>query len=93
MEILMELAKELQQDPEFSTAVIGEPKMLGVDELDESAIVIKFFMKTHPNKMWPVKREMLRRIKNKFDALGIKIPVPRRIVLEEQEGGKGSKEK
>ena len=93
MEILMELAKELQQDPEFSNAVIGEPKMLGVDELDESAIVIKFFMKTHPNKMWPVKREMLRRIKNKFDALGIKIPVPRRIVLEEQEGGKGSKEK
>ena len=89
MAILMELAKELQHDPEFSNAVVGEPKMLGVDELDESAIVIKFFMKTHPNKMWPVKREMLRRIKNKFDALGIKIPVPRRIVLEQQEDDKG----
>jgi small conductance mechanosensitive channel len=93
MDILIELAKELQHDPEYSSAVIGDPRMLGVDDLDESAIVIKFIMKTQPKKMWPVRREMLRRIKNRFDELGIKIPVPRRIALEQQEDDKGSKQK
>ncbi|MBW2653281.1 MAG: mechanosensitive ion channel family protein [Deltaproteobacteria bacterium] len=91
MDILIELAKELQHDPEYSSSVIGEPQMLGVDKLDESAIVIKFFIKTQPNKIWSVRREMLRRIKNRFDELGIKIPVPRRIVLEQQEDDKGRK--
>ena len=93
IDILIELAKELQHDPEYSSAVIGEPRMLGVDDLDESAIVIKFIMKTQPKKMWPVRREMLRRIKNRFDELGIKIPVPRRIAIEQQEDDKGGKQK
>ena len=88
MDILVQLGRELQQDPEFSSAVIEEPQMLGVDKLDESAIVIKFIMKTQPTKMWPVRREMLRRIKNKFDELGIKIPAPYRIRLEQEDGGR-----
>jgi len=85
MDILLQLARELQQDPEFSSAVIEEPQMLGVDKLDESAIVIKFMMKTQPTKMWPVRRELLRRIKNKFDELGILIPAPYRIRLEQDD--------
>ena len=88
MGILIELARELQQDPEFSSAIIEEPQMLGVNKLDESAIVIKFMMKTQSAKMWPVRREMLRRIKNKFDELGIKIPAPYRIRLEQEDGGR-----
>lgn len=85
MGILLQLAKELQHDPEFSSSVIEEPQMLGVDKLDESAIVIKFMLKTQPTKMWPVRRELLRRIKNKFDELGILIPAPYRIRLEQDD--------
>jgi small-conductance mechanosensitive channel len=50
--------------------------MLGVDELAKSAVVVKFFIKTKPLQQWAVKRELLRRIKNKFDELDIEIPFP-----------------
>jgi small conductance mechanosensitive channel len=85
MGILMQLARELRKDPEFESSVVGEPQMLGVDKLDESAIVVKFMIKTQPTKMWPVRRELLRRIKNKFDELGILIPPPHRIKLERED--------
>jgi len=54
--------------------------MLGVDKLAESAVIIKFFLKTRPMQQWTVKRELLRRIKNRFDELGIEIPFPQRTV-------------
>ena len=81
MEILLELAGEIGKDPKYSDHIIEEPVMQGVDRFGESAVTIKFMIKTKPDKMLMVKREMLRRIKNKFDQVGIKIPVPRRMVL------------
>jgi hypothetical protein len=45
--------------------------MLGVDALNETNVLIKFYIKTKPLKQWPVKRELLRRIKNRLDSKGI----------------------
>jgi small-conductance mechanosensitive channel len=83
MGILLEVAGELAKDPEFSERIVDEPVMLGVNGFGESTVTIKFMMKTKPDQKFSVKREMLRRIKNKFDQLGIRIPVPRRMVLHE----------
>jgi small-conductance mechanosensitive channel len=80
MQVLIELGKELRRDPAFRGMILEMPEMLGVDQLGDSAVVIKFFMKTKPLKQWTVKREMLRRIKRKFDELGIEIPFPHRTV-------------
>lgn len=52
----------------------------GIDNFGDSAVVIKFLLKTRPLKQWQVKRELLRRIKNRFDELGIEIPFPHRTV-------------
>jgi len=81
MGILLELAGEIAKDPRYSDHIIDEPVMQGVDRFGESAVTIKFMIKTKPDMMLIVKREMLRRIKNRFDQVGIKIPVPRRMVL------------
>lgn len=81
MGILLELAGEIAKDPKYSDHIIDEPVMLGVNGFGESSVSIKFMMKTKPDQMFPVKREMLRRIKNRFDQVGIRIPVPRRMVL------------
>ena len=43
--------------------------MLGVDQLSDSAAVVKFYIETLPLKQWDVKREMLRRIKYKLDEM------------------------
>ncbi|HND52511.1 MAG TPA: mechanosensitive ion channel [Pirellulaceae bacterium] len=77
---LESLARGMIEDPEFADLVLEEPMMLGVDKLAESGVVIKFFLKTRPLQQWPVKRELLRRIKNRFDELGIEIPTPQRTV-------------
>lgn len=39
-------------------------------------MIIKILIKTRPLKQWEVKREMLRRTKNRFDKLDIEIPFP-----------------
>ncbi len=80
MLVLMDLAQDLRNDEIFGPYMLGEPEMLGVDALGDSAVVIKFFIKTRPLRQWLVKREMLRRIKSRFDELGIEIPFPHRTI-------------
>ena len=46
----------------------------------QAAIRWKFRMKTLPIKQWEVKREFKRRMKNRFDELGIEIPFPHRTL-------------
>lgn len=81
MNVLVELGKQLRRDPEFGPLILEDPVMLGVDSLADSAVMIKFFLKTRPLRQWPVKRELLRRIKVTFDGLGIEIPYPHRTVF------------
>jgi small conductance mechanosensitive channel len=83
MEVLMDCANELRQDPEFSSYILAEPNMLGVNNFGDAAVQIKFMLKTRPDKMWPVRRELLRRIKNRFDQEGIEIPIPHRLVYQQ----------
>ncbi len=80
MDVLMDLAREMRDDEDFGPRMLGEPEMLGVNALGDSAVVIRFLVKTRPLKQWEVKRELLRRIKNRFDKLGIEIPFPHRTL-------------
>jgi small conductance mechanosensitive channel len=82
MSILDEIARGLYSDPEFKDKVIDEPEMLGVDEFAQFGMVIRFMIRTVPDEVFVVKREMLRRIKNKFDELGIRIPVPGSVIIQ-----------
>ncbi len=80
MKVLMELAREMRKEPQFGPLILDEPEMLGVDAFADSAVVIKFIVRTRPLKQWIVKRELLRRIKNRFDELDIEIPFPHRTL-------------
>ncbi len=80
MDELIALTREMRDDPQFGRLITEDVSMLGVDELGESSVRIKFFLKTRPLQQWPVKRELLRRIKNRFDELGIEIPFPQRTI-------------
>ena len=82
MGVLLEVAAELRTDPEFGPWVTNDPVMLGVDRFTESGIIIKLIIETLPDKMFPVRREMLRRIKNEFDKVGIEISVPYRMLVQ-----------
>ncbi len=87
VEVIEELGRELRKDPKFKLMILDDLEMLGVDALGDSAVVIKFFIKTRTLKQWNIKREMLRRIKLRFDELGIEIPFPHRTVYHHFENG------
>ncbi len=55
----------------------------GVDEFADFGIIIKFILKTAPDDLFRIKREILRRIKNRFDELDIEIPVPGAMMLRQ----------
>ncbi len=66
----------LAGDPDWGPRLIDQPTVLGVDELADSGVIIRVVMTTDPDERWSVKREFLRRIKNRLDDEGIEIPYP-----------------
>jgi small conductance mechanosensitive channel len=84
MEVILDVAKNFRTDPEFESWVTDDPVMLGVDKFTEYGVVIKFMMKTRPDKMFAVRRQMLRRVKNRFDREGIEISVPHRVIIQRE---------
>jgi small-conductance mechanosensitive channel len=84
MEVLQGVSKELRTDPVFGEWIEEEPVMLGVDKFTEYGVVIKFMLKTQPDKVFPIRRELLRRIKKKFDQVGIVISVPHRVIMQQK---------
>ena len=55
-------------------------EIMGVDEFADSAIIIKARFETLPIKQWTVGREFNRRMKRRFDELGIEIPFPHQTI-------------
>jgi small conductance mechanosensitive channel len=80
LEVLGDELRALAGDDEWSGRVLDEPVVLGVQELGESAVTIRGYLKVAPDERWSVRREMYRRIKNRFDAESIEIPFPQRTV-------------
>ncbi len=78
---MLAVAGEMRRDEKFREFLLEDAELLGVDALGDSAVSIKMIIKTEPLKQWAVKREYLRRIKHRFDELGIEIPFPHRTVM------------
>jgi small conductance mechanosensitive channel len=76
LEVISEVAERFASDPEWSSAVVEDPQVLGVDDLGDSGVVIRVLFATDPDMRWNVKREFLRRAKNGLDEAGIEIPYP-----------------
>jgi moderate conductance mechanosensitive channel len=76
IEVIADEMDALCRSEEWSSLIIDEPQMLGVDALGDSAVVIRSVLKVGASDRWLVKREALRRIKNRLDAEGIEIPFP-----------------
>jgi small conductance mechanosensitive channel len=75
-EVLKQIGAELQEDPNFGYMILEPLEVVGVDAFKDSGVVIKARIKTAPIRQWTVGREMNRRIKKRFDELGIEIPFP-----------------
>jgi small-conductance mechanosensitive channel len=84
-ETLRGIAAEMRQDPRWRPVIRDDLDVMGVDRLGDSGVVMRVRLKTEPSQRWAVAREMNRRIKRRFDELGIEIPYPhQKLVLEEK---------
>ncbi len=78
--VVKEIADQMMREPEYGPLILEPLDVLGVDRFADSAVMIKARIKTAPVQQWTIGREMNRRIKKKFDELGIEIPFPQQTV-------------
>ena len=71
---LREIAVEMRQDQRWRPVIRDDLDVMGVDKLGDSGVVIRVRLKTEPSQRWAVAREMNRRIKRRFDEMGIEFP-------------------
>jgi small-conductance mechanosensitive channel len=75
-DLFFELAKQMRDDKTYGPMILNDPQMLGIDSLGDATFMVRFVLRTMPLKRWEVKRELLRRIKDRFQELQIKVMVP-----------------
>lgn len=83
--VLKQIEEGLRQDTEFGPDILEPLEVLGLDQFADSAVIIKARIKTRPSRQWAVGREFNRRMKKKFDELGIEIPFPHMTVYMGQD--------
>lgn len=74
MEVMRQVYEEMRTDKVWGGQLAEPIELWGVDRFAESAVVISGRIKTAPNKSSDVGREFNRRIKKRFDELGIEMP-------------------
>ncbi len=78
--VCAEIVDEMRLDPELGPFILEPLEMLGIERFAESAVILRARIKTTPIKQWLVGREFNRRMKKRFDALGIEMPFPHRTI-------------
>ncbi len=73
-EVLRAIAGEMRADPQLRDVILGDLEILGLDQFTASAVVIKCRIMCTPFGRWSVLREFNRRMKARFEELGIEMP-------------------
>jgi small conductance mechanosensitive channel len=80
MKVIEDLGREMAEDPKLAADIIRPLEVQGLQSLDDSAVVIRARIRVRAGTQWGMKREFNRRMKNRFDELGIEIPFPQRSI-------------
>lgn len=69
--IIKKISKELQKDEETGSLLLSKIKSQGVREMDDSAMILRIKFKTKPGDQFVVRREVYRRVQERFRQEGI----------------------
>jgi small conductance mechanosensitive channel len=78
--VLSDLFQHLWLERDFRELVMEQPEVWGVERIDPDAIVVRVALKTVPLEQWTVARDLRQRIRDRFKAEGIEMPLPQRVV-------------
>jgi small conductance mechanosensitive channel len=73
-EVIRAAAESLHHDPEYSSVILDEPDVLGIESLSTEQAVIRVVMRTSPQEQGRVARALRVRIKAALDEAGIAVP-------------------
>jgi small conductance mechanosensitive channel len=85
-EVIQRTADEMWHDPAWSSKLLAEPEVWGVEDLSIGGMLIRLVVKTVPLEQWDVARELRARLKRAFDAAGIRLPVQQQRITYEMGG-------
>ena len=83
--VIREVGAALRLDESVSAKILADVQVQGVQELADSAVLIRCRFKTVALEQWNVRRAFLGRIKQAFDRAGIEIPYPHMTVYAGQD--------
>ena len=79
-DVINRVGKELAEDEDWKNDIIKAPEFLRVNELGDSAVILKIVGETKPARQFAVAGELRKRIKEAFDEEGIEIPFPQMVI-------------
>ena len=79
-EIINKVGQKLLEDEVWKNDIIEAPYFLRVQDLGDSAVILKIIGDTRPARQFAVAGEMRKRVKEAFDEAGIEIPFPQVVV-------------
>lgn len=82
-DVLKSIASEMRQDPEFNPAIRSDLQLWGVDKVEGSVVTIVGQIECTDTGRWGVQREFNRRVKKRFQELGIRLANPTHTVVLE----------
>jgi small conductance mechanosensitive channel len=87
--VIKGIGEEMRNDPAFRDDLLEPLEVLGLHAFTDSAVIIRARTTTPPNQQWRVGREFNRRLKKRFDELGIEIPFPHMTLYmgQDKQGG------
>jgi small-conductance mechanosensitive channel len=85
--LMQETAQELRQDPMMRHHIWSPLEMQGVDRFDEGAAVLRMRFRTAPVMQWDVARAFNLLLKQRMEAQGIDLGLPRLSVSMEGQPG------
>jgi moderate conductance mechanosensitive channel len=62
-----QIGQEMSHDPDWRISILETPEVLGVDDLKETGVSIRIWIKTQTSQQLRVGREFRRRLKVAFD--------------------------
>ena len=80
VDVVRRIDEEARSDDELNEQLAGDLEVLGVNDLGDSSVTLRFRIRTQAGQQWKVRREYLRRLKLGFDEAGIEIPYPHMTV-------------
>lgn len=80
--VMKDELESMANSGEFKDSIVEPPEVLGVQDLADSAVIIRARLRVIADHRWTVLREARRRIKIRFDKEGIEIPFPHMTVYQ-----------